>query len=310
MSLDIIIGALLIGTWVGTVLYMAELIQAVYYFRHFKHDDWKLKTRVTVALTIDTVSALANYACVYLYVITHTGDPVYLANQDWPMPLYLCATAIVAVLVQSFLLERYWRLTKNIIVTLFLGLLIIAACGGTLSTGVVVAWFPAVKDRAKVKIPGTIWVATQAAADLLIAAALLWEFRKVKTVFKETRSLLNRLAARAIQTGTVSATIAVISLMVYLSNNESNVTAGIGFCIGHIYVLTMLSNLNFRRSESASSTGVSTGANTGTRGGTRVTLEFESGVTDRCGLRFHHSDVVIDSNQDFSSERVHTTLVA
>jgi hypothetical protein len=54
--------ALLIGTWANSVstglfyvsrarpqinlaqfLYMAELTQARYYFRHFKHDDWKLK---------------------------------------------------------------------------------------------------------------------------------------------------------------------------------------------------------------------------------------------------------------------------
>ncbi|KAJ7253868.1 hypothetical protein C8J57DRAFT_1658912 [Mycena rebaudengoi] len=289
-SLDIITGALLIGTWVGSLLYMVELIQAVYYFRHFKHDDWKLKTRVTVALIIDTVSVLSNYTCVYLGNLMHTycsgtttGDPVYLANQNWPMPLYIVATAIVAVLVQSFLLERYWRLTKNIIVTLFLGLLIIAGCGGTLACGIVVALYPAFTDRAKVKIPGMTWVVTQAAADLLIAAALLWEFKKAKTGFMETRSWLNRLAARTIQTGTVSATIAAIALMAYLLNKESNthryrsVTVAIGFCIGHTYVLTMLSNLNFRRSKSLSRKG----ATTGTRSGTQV----------------------IDSNQDFLSEQ-------
>ncbi|KAJ6533068.1 hypothetical protein B0H19DRAFT_447505 [Mycena capillaripes] len=45
---------------------MAELIQVSYYFRHFKHDDWKLKTLVSVAFLIDTVSTVADYACVYL----------------------------------------------------------------------------------------------------------------------------------------------------------------------------------------------------------------------------------------------------
>ncbi|KAJ7321541.1 hypothetical protein DFH08DRAFT_1033441 [Mycena albidolilacea] len=297
--LDIITGALLIGTWLSSLLYMVELIQAVYYFCHYKQDDWKLKTRVMVAFTIDTVSALGNYACVYLYTITHAGDPMYLANQNWPMPLYLVATAIVAVLVQSFLVERYWRLTKNIIITLFLGLLILAACGGAFTVGMVVALFPAFKDRAKVKIPRTIWVVTQAVSDLVIAGTLLWEFRKANPGSKEMRSMLNRLAAQTIQTGTVSATTAATALMMYLLNNESNVTVGIGFCIGRIHVLTMLSNLNFRRPNSASSTGTSTGASTGTRSGT---LEFRAyGVadSDRCGIR----DVVIDSEQDFPSEQ-------
>jgi hypothetical protein len=62
---------------------MAELIQVMYYFKHFKHDGWKLKvfpsslkpvspglifvqTLVWVAFLLDTVSTLGNYAGVYL----------------------------------------------------------------------------------------------------------------------------------------------------------------------------------------------------------------------------------------------------
>ncbi|KAJ6554858.1 hypothetical protein B0H19DRAFT_1377538 [Mycena capillaripes] len=299
--MDLITGPLLIGTWVSSLLYMAELIQVVYYFRHFKHDDWKLKTRVTVTFAIDTVSILGNYACVYLYTIRHAGDPVYLSNQNWPMVVYLVATAIVAVLVQSFLVERYWRFTENIIITLFLSLLILAACGGTFACGMVVALFPSFKDRAKFQIPGTIWVVTQAVADLVIAAALFWEFRKINPGSKQTRSMLNRLAVRTIRTGTMSAIIAAVALMTYLLNKESNATVGIGFCIGRIYVLTMLSNLNFRDSRSTSSAVTSMGAGTGTRGGTRVTLGFRAkGVadSDRCGIR----DIVIDSQRDFPLE--------
>ncbi|KAJ7861020.1 hypothetical protein B0H14DRAFT_3445747 [Mycena olivaceomarginata] len=288
-SMDIVTGALLIGTWVSSLLYMAELFQAVYYFRHFKHDDWKLKTQVTVTFTIDTVSTFADCACVYLYTITHAGDPVYLATQHWPIALYIVTTAIVAVLVQSFLVERYWRFTKSIIITLFLGLLITAACGGALTCLVVVAFFPAFKDRGKLKIPGTIWLVNQAVADLSIAAALLWELRKVKSDFKETRSMLKRLAARTIQTGTVSATVAAIALTTYLLNNESNVTVGIGFCIGRVYVLTMLSNLNFRHSKPAP----------------RVTLELSgSGFTEQSDIQFHHSDIVTERALGIPSEQL------
>ncbi|KAJ7876028.1 hypothetical protein B0H13DRAFT_2055974 [Mycena leptocephala] len=239
-SLNNIAGAPLIGTWVSSLLYMAELSQTVYYFRHFKHDDWKLKIQVTVAFIIDTVSILANYSCVYLYAITHAGDPVYLANQNWAIPLYIFATAMVAALVQSFLVQRYWRLTRNIIITLFMSLLIMVEFGGTFTCAIVIVLFPAFEDRAKVKIPGMIWSITQVGVDILIAAALLWEFRKFKPGVKETQSLLNRLATRTIQTGTVSATIAVTAQMMYVANNESNASIAIGFCIGRVYVLTLV----------------------------------------------------------------------
>ncbi|KAJ7857520.1 hypothetical protein B0H13DRAFT_2077448 [Mycena leptocephala] len=283
---------------------MVELIQTIYYFRHFKYDDWKPKTQVAVAFTIDTVSFLGNYACVYLYVITHAGDPVYLAKLNWPMPLYIFSTAIVAALVQSFLVMRYWRLTRNIITTLFMGLLIMLAFGGTFTTAMVVVLFPAFEDGAKVKIPGMIWTITQAVVDLLIAAALLWEFRKVKPGVKKTQRLLNRLAARTIKAGTVSAVIAVMAHILHMVNPKSNVTIAIGFCIGRVYVLTLLSNLNIRRTQSASSKCTSTSADMATGDGARMTLELsESDVANPRSIQFHLTDIIIDSEENFPSEQ-------
>ncbi|KAJ7836577.1 hypothetical protein B0H14DRAFT_3870761 [Mycena olivaceomarginata] len=159
-ALDTVTGALLIGTWANSFLYMAEFIEAKYYFTHFKHDDWKLKTLVTVAFLVDTVSTLGDYACVYLYTITHASDPVYLADQHWPIPLYLFTTAVIAVLVQSFLVVRYWWFTQNILVTLLIIFLILVAFGGSLACGMIIAIFPAFKEREKVKIPATIWLVT------------------------------------------------------------------------------------------------------------------------------------------------------
>ncbi|KAJ7277355.1 hypothetical protein C8J57DRAFT_1309095 [Mycena rebaudengoi] len=180
-------GALLIGTWANSFLYMAELIQARYYFGHFKHDNWKLKTLVSVALLIDTVSTVGDYACVYLYTVTHASDPRYLADQHWPIPLYLFTTAVISILVQSFLVVRYWWFTRNILVTLLNSFLSIVAFGGAFACGVIIAMFPAFKEREKVKIPATIWLVTEAVADLSIAAALLWELRKARPTLVDTR---------------------------------------------------------------------------------------------------------------------------
>ncbi|KAJ7278379.1 hypothetical protein C8J57DRAFT_1306789 [Mycena rebaudengoi] len=180
-------GALLIGTWANSFLCMAELIQARYYFTHFKHDNWRLKTLVSVTLLIDTVSTVGAYACVYLYTVTHASDPRYLADQHWPIPLYLFTTAVIAILVQSFLVFRYWWFTRNILVTLLNSFLSIVALGGAFACGSILAMFPAFKDREKVIIPATIWLVTEAVADLSIAAALLWELRKARPTLVDTR---------------------------------------------------------------------------------------------------------------------------
>ncbi|KAJ7795920.1 hypothetical protein B0H14DRAFT_3552763 [Mycena olivaceomarginata] len=230
-SLDTITGALLVGTWVNSLLYTVEIIQIAYYSRHFKNDGWMLKFFVSLTCAIDALAMIGNYACVYLYTITHAGDPGYLVNQNWPVPLSLFATGVIAASVQLFLVIRYWKLTKKIFVTLILVLFILIAIGGAFTSGVTVATFPAFADRGKVKIPVTTWLVSEAVTDISIATALIWEFREAKSAFKGTRSILKRLVAQTVQTGAAGATIALAVLITYLLNNESNVPVGIAYCL-------------------------------------------------------------------------------
>ncbi|KAJ7323914.1 hypothetical protein DFH08DRAFT_817395 [Mycena albidolilacea] len=247
-ALDSITGALLIGTWANSFLYAAELYQARYYFRHFKHDDWKLKTLVWIAFLFDTICTVGDYAWVYLYTITHAGDPVYLTGQPWTVPLHLFTSAMVAILVQSFLVVRYWWLTRKILITLLNSLLIIATLGGSFACGVMTALFPAFKDREKVAIPVLIWLVTEAVVDINIAATLLWQLRKARPNLVETRSVLDRLVILTIQTGTATAALSVGGLVAFFLKEESNVPVGMVYTLGRVYMLSMLANLNIRRS--------------------------------------------------------------
>ncbi|KAF7335169.1 hypothetical protein MSAN_02350100 [Mycena sanguinolenta] len=274
--LDSLTGALLIGTWASSLLYMAELLQVIKYFRTYKKDDWKLKSYVAIAFAIDTISATADYACVYLYTITHAGDRMYMAKQNWGMPLYIISTTTVALMVQSFLAFLYWRFPeKNMILVCFLSILILAAFGGGLASGLTIVLFPAFKDRSKVRISGTVWIITQVSADLIIAGALVREFVKAKSVFKGQRrinSVLKRLVSQTIQTGTATAVIAVLALVVFLYDDETNIPVGILYISGRVYILTMLINLNIREFPRRA-------PNAGTTSGQRETVRIAHGTT-------------------------------
>ncbi|KAJ7349656.1 hypothetical protein DFH08DRAFT_1079061, partial [Mycena albidolilacea] len=249
---DIVLGALLVATWANSVLYTIEITQAAYYYRHFKHDNWKLKLLVSSAIAIDMVSMIANYSSVYLYTITHWGDLAYVQNQYWFDPLYLFATGIMAALVQSFLAARYWFLTRNKFITLTLFFFITAALGGAFAGGITIAIYPEYTNREKATIPATTWMITGVVADISIASALLFKLMKAKSSFVGTRSssassLLNRLMAQTIQTGTSSASIALAALIAFLAKKESNIPTGIAYCLSRVYCITLLANLNSRK---------------------------------------------------------------
>ncbi|KAJ7348585.1 hypothetical protein DFH08DRAFT_1079972 [Mycena albidolilacea] len=279
---DMVLGALLVGTWANSILYTIEIVQAAYYYRHFKQDIWMLKLLVSSAIAFDSVSMIANYTGVYL-----------------PDSLYVFTTGVVGALAQSFLAGRYWRLNKFITPTLFF--FITVAIGGAFASGATLAIFPEYKDRKKVIIPATTWLITAAVTDISIAVALLLEFRKVKSSFKETKGLLNRLVTQTVQTGAAGATVALAILVAFLAKKESNISTGIGYCIGHVYCITMLANLNSRKAgKTWSGNDTSSGAITQLRD-ERGNQERGGGGDEYGGIHVHRTAVVhTDTPQEFN----------
>ncbi|KAK7033456.1 hypothetical protein R3P38DRAFT_795434 [Favolaschia claudopus] len=307
-SMDTITGALLVGTWAATLLYGMELVQLTYYFRHFPKDPPMLKLFVVFTCAIDTASIIGSYAGVYLYTITHANDPTYFLTQNWTIPMFAYITGALAASVQAFLVVRYYRLTKNIIITLTLGVLVLAALGGAWTSGIMITLHPAFADRGKLRIPAAIFLATAALTDLCIAAVLIWEFRKVKTGFVNTNSIIKKLVALTLQSGAAGATISIAGLIAFLFNNESNVPVGIIYSLGRIYILTMLANLNIRRSGRGGSQATSTSVNA--LSGDRVPPSRSEFAEDLGGIHVHRTAVVhIDNRQDYSDSSVERARV-
>ncbi|KAJ6538077.1 hypothetical protein B0H19DRAFT_1270443 [Mycena capillaripes] len=291
-ALDTVTGCLLIGTWASSLLYMFEITQSFYYFRHFEQDDWKLKTLVTVALFVDTLSLVGDYICVYLYTITHAGDSEYLDNIHWPIPLYGFTTGVLAVLVQAFLVVRYWRFTQNTLIAVCLSFTIIVSFGSVFTCSLMLTLYTSFKDRSKFKIPAALWLVTEVAVDAGIASALLWEFRKARVILTRgsgTNSVLDRLTAVTIQSGAAAATLAATALISYYIKPESNVYVGFLYPLGRVYVITLFSNLNIRKSgKSFSTINISSGPRT--TGGERGPLTLTHWATDdSCGIHVHRT---------------------
>ncbi|KAJ7866841.1 hypothetical protein B0H14DRAFT_3442232 [Mycena olivaceomarginata] len=214
--MDKIAGYLLIATWASSLLYMSEVYQALYYFRHFQKDD-----AGNGHLGVDTVSIVGEYICVYLYPITYVGDLEYLSNGHWPLPLYALTTGVVGALVQGFLVIRYWHFTQNSLISLVLSLGIIIAFGSVFADCLMVVLYPSFEDRLKAL------VGNEVAVDVSITSALLWEFKKAS----------RRVT---IQSGAVAATLAGAGLIAFNVVPETNVAGGFLIPLGRVYVITLV----------------------------------------------------------------------
>ncbi|KAK7042702.1 hypothetical protein R3P38DRAFT_3260664 [Favolaschia claudopus] len=246
---DKVIGAILFASWANGMLFIVGGMQTYKYFANFPNDHWATKAAVWCAVSVDVVSIMANYAQAYLYMITHWGDLEYLfASVYWPMYLYVLTTGLSAFIVQNYLIFRYWRATKYAIVCVIIWFISATGLVGALLTLVVI--IQSTSNEAARSTTSTmviIWLVGATAADVALAIALVFQLRKMQSAFTATQSILHRLIRSAIQTGTITSVMAVITMVLFLADNESNVTLGFGYPLGRVYTITLLYNLNMRK---------------------------------------------------------------
>jgi hypothetical protein len=145
------------------------------------------------------------------------GDAAYAASQPWSMPLYVTSSGISGAITQTFLSLRIWRLTGQPLYPIAFGLISAASLAGALGTAIQVVSAVTYADRAKLSTMVTMWLSCAAAVDLLIAASLVFILARSRTsnTFKSTDSLLLRLMASAVKTGSITAGAAIIALVLF-----------------------------------------------------------------------------------------------
>jgi len=245
--LDKVLGGLLVGSYANSILYTLELVAVIQYYKR-NQDSRLFHAMVYSTFVVDTVSTMAACACVYLYTITHWGDVNYREKQHWPIAVSYVTCGISATVVRCFLIFRYWRLSQNNYITSVLILFMLASLGSCAGAVVSLLLHMAYAQRDKIVLPIPIWFSTIVATDISISLALLWQLNQIKSPFKATQSLIRRLMTSTIRTGTVSSVVAVIILILFLTDKQSNFGTGFSYCLGRIYTLTMLYNLNNRSS--------------------------------------------------------------
>ncbi|KAJ7831059.1 hypothetical protein B0H14DRAFT_3872368 [Mycena olivaceomarginata] len=150
--------------------------------------------------------------------------------------------------------------------------------------------YPSFNDRLKLKIPATVWLVTEVIVDAGIVSVLLWEFRKASGILTEAKGILDRLTAVIIQSGAAAATLAGVALILYYAVPESNLYGAFLFLLGRVYVITLLANLNIRKSgRSLPTTGMSSGPGTASAGEQRPLTLTSWSIDDSCGIHVHRT---------------------
>ncbi|EPS97875.1 hypothetical protein FOMPIDRAFT_89611 [Fomitopsis schrenkii] len=237
LELESTIGDVFIGAVLSAALYGTTLAQFAHYCEdYFRHDSLHVKALVCLMMMLDTLMAVSDAGTCWYYTVRHHGNASALQDSPRFFALAYAALRATIFIVQLFYVRGIWILLKRYELgrKARVALTLPPVVFSTLALVGVYANVSSGWDIDKVysasEAPTTINSTTAAAADIYICVLLWWALRSRITGFRNTDSLIRKLAGYIVTRGILT-TIVQIALVItfYLDDldklEELNITA-------------------------------------------------------------------------------------
>ncbi|CCM06805.1 uncharacterized protein FIBRA_09106 [Fibroporia radiculosa] len=241
------IGVGYLGTIVSGILYGVTCVQTFHYFRSVTKDHWIIKVLVLTLLVLDTLHQALIIHVFYWYLIDNYLNPIALLESVWSIGSEIIVNAVIAFLVESFLVYRVWKLSQN----RMLAGLCEAFTVGHLTMNLV---FPIrglyipnlLEAEAKLKTTGSSGLAVAVVTDVLISASLAFYLHKNRTGFHRSDTMIDKLIALTVTTGILTTVFVIANLIAYLTAPAALYVLFFNFMLGKLYINALLTSLNAR----------------------------------------------------------------
>ncbi|KAJ7629224.1 hypothetical protein DFH06DRAFT_1226176 [Mycena polygramma] len=258
MDIEAAFGTSLIGTWLTAVLFGLTIPQAFHYFNDFPNDSLLRKSLVASCLLFCFVGLIGECAFVYLPLVTFWGNPAAVMTAttlSWAVFLYPISHSLVGITVHSYLISRFYILSKNLAMAIVLFGMTLLVFAMALMT---IVQYSRGENFQRAETNVILCSVSLAAADFCIAASLIWTLRRMSSLLavKSANRLVRPIIMTSIRNGCVTSLVALGGMVAVLIR-VGNVYPIFYFSLAPFYVLTLLSNLNLRQSGRSPTSGMS-----------------------------------------------------
>ncbi|KAI0739921.1 hypothetical protein C8Q80DRAFT_203312 [Daedaleopsis nitida] len=245
--LDNSIGAYLIGTFVGLVLYGFLLHQVIAYFRLYPKDHLLLKALVSCVLLLETVGAVLNTHVCYFYLVQNYAQPEQLLNSVWSLSLSPIVLASTIAASQVFFVRRVYLIGRRYRFLAIIALLIIVTIAFDIAATVVGLQVKAFTEITRVGWLIAVGSMSIIAGDICLTLALILTLRQSRTGLKSTDSLIHVIVIYTINTGLLNGTLTLLLFVLNVALPPGNlIFAGLGIVTVRVYANAFLTTLNSR----------------------------------------------------------------
>jgi len=247
---DATLGAALIGFAASCVAFGVLSTQCWTYFRKYPLDKGVYKALVAAIWVAEVVDQAFIGHVVYFYTITNFTSPQVLIFGDvvWSLIVQVLVGASVGTVVKACFAMRVWRFSNhNIPVTGLIVLLTLTQFGFAIAYAVRAFQINKLAYADRLKLIASLSLGIGALTDIVIAAALAFFLRKLRTGYSQANSLVNQLTIYAVNTGALTSAVSLCTLVLYDINPESLEFLAVYFVLSKLYAMSLICAFNTRK---------------------------------------------------------------
>ncbi|KAI0929976.1 hypothetical protein AcV5_006804 [Taiwanofungus camphoratus] len=223
------------------------VVQVYFYHLWFPHDAIALKCFVYGILAYETVQTGLVTAVAFDVYVYGYGNMTALVNfhNTWFSVTIMCS--VISAAVQCFFAWRIWVVARSrVLLAVILFLSVGQMCVGIVGGSKLRVVDPSAASSSSVTPIISTWLAGAALVDVIIAIAMTIQLLKAKTGIPYTDALVNRIIRLVVETGTLTATIAVLDVIFFTVLNKTLLHECPALILAKLYANTLVTNLNNR----------------------------------------------------------------
>ncbi|TBU25226.1 hypothetical protein BD311DRAFT_765129 [Dichomitus squalens] len=241
------LGALLLGTFVGLILYGLAIHQFYRYMRLHAKDSLSIRTLVSLTLTLETIHVAFSLHVCYYYMVSHYSQPSAFSHNVWCVNCLPILGSCIMVTTQFFFVRRV-----SLIGVKYRALAILATlCLSAKFVLMVYLTAKVFRKNAPTAFADEVVVTTgfgcAVVGDIVLTGALISVLRRGRATQKREHVLTETAVIYLVNTGMLICILDMVTVVVAAAIPLSVWWSGVNFVTVRLYANTLLSVLNSRK---------------------------------------------------------------
>ncbi|KAI0337690.1 hypothetical protein BDW22DRAFT_858715 [Trametopsis cervina] len=243
----LLIGPVFAGALASFLLFGISIMQVYHYSMHYPRDTLVIKVTVWSVFLLDIFQTLTMASLGWYALCSGWGRPLALLRLNWTFSAVPAVTGIVAAWVQTFYAWRIYKIGQWMIVPGLIVAIALMQCAAALAIAIGIPSLQDVTFLHTLYRRTIVWLGGAAADDVAIAFSMLYLLFTVRrTKFQRTQRVVNRLIRLTVETGVVTATCALLELIMFQVFQTNNLHIFFAAVLAKVYSNALMTSLNSR----------------------------------------------------------------